>query len=177
MHAFTASLTRLGAKLSLAALLTAGAGLVAMTVMVAWGVFGRYVLNDTPAWVEAASLFLMSWFILLGASVGVRESDHLGFEVGLALSPAPLRMALVVLTELLVIFFGLAMLIYGWQLAAGTWSDRMPIIGISRGWDYIPIAAGGVLIAFFSFEKLMLYLTRVKQAPLGFVHFSSADEV
>jgi hypothetical protein len=31
-----------------------------MTVMVAWGVFGRYVLNDTPIWVEAGSLFLMS---------------------------------------------------------------------------------------------------------------------
>ena len=94
MHAFTALLTRLGAKLSLYALFTAGAGLVLMTVMVAWGVFGRYVLNDTPTWVEAGSLFLMSWFILLGAAVGVRESDHLGFEVGLVMSPPPLRAAL-----------------------------------------------------------------------------------
>ncbi len=177
MQAFTQILTRVAAKLSLAALMLAGAGLVAMTAMVAWGVFGRYVLNDTPTWVEAMALWLMAWFILLGAAVGVRESDHLGFEVGLALSPPPLRAALIVLTELLVILFGLAMLRYGVQLASGVWSDRMPIIGISRGWDYVPMATGGALIAFFAFEKLMLFVTKVKPAPLGFVHFSPAQEV
>ena len=177
MHAFTQILTRIAAKLSLAALLLSGAGLVAMTVMVAWGVFGRYVLNDTPTWVEATSLFLMAWFILLGASVGVRESDHLGFEVGLALSPPPLRAGLIIFTEVVVLLFGLAMLYNGSELAAGTWTDRMPIIGISRGWDYVPIAVGGALIAFFSLEKLMLYLTSITPAPLGFTHFSSAQEV
>jgi TRAP-type C4-dicarboxylate transport system permease small subunit len=177
MHAFTALLTRLGAKLSLFALFTAGAGLVLMTVMVAWGVFGRYVLNDTPIWVEAGSLFLMSWFILLGAAVGVRESDHLGFEVGLALSPPPLRAALVLFGEGLVLLFGLAMAIYGSQLAIGTWSDRMPIIGISRGWDYVPIAAGGALIALFALEKMLLFVTGLKQASLGFAHFGSEQEV
>ena len=177
MHAFTLVLTRIAAKLSLAALLLAGAGLVAMTVMVAWGVFGRYVLNDTPTWVEAMSLWLMAWFILLGSSVGVRESDHLGFEVGLAMSPPPVRVALIILTEVLVGLFGLAMLVYGTQLAHGTWSDRMPIIGISRGWDYVPMAVGGALIAFFSIETLLLFLTKVKPAPLGFSHFGSAQEV
>jgi len=177
MHAFTASLTRLGAKLSLFALFAAGIGLVLMTVMVAWGVFGRYVLNDTPIWVEAGSLFLMSWFILLGAAVGVRESDHLGFEVGLVLSPPPLRAVLTLLGEGLVCAFGLAMLAYGAQLAAGTWSDRIPIIGISRGWDYVPIAAGGGLIALFALEKMLLFVTGEKQAPLGFGHFGSEQEV
>ena len=177
MRAFTAFLTRIDAKLSLFALIAAGAGLVLMTVMVAWGVFGRYVLNDTPIWVEAGSLFMMSWFILLGAAVGVRESDHLGFEVGLIMSPPPMRAALVLIGEGLVCAFGLAMLVYGTQLAAGTWSDRMPIIGISRGWDYVPIAAGGALIALFALEKMLLFVTGEKQAPLGFGHFGSEQEV
>ena len=70
-----------GAKLSLYSLVAAGTGLVLMTAMVAWGCSAA-MLNDTPIWVEAGSLFLMSWFILLGAAVGVRESDHLGFEFG-----------------------------------------------------------------------------------------------
>lgn len=176
MRAFTANLTRIDAKLSLLALIAAGAGLVLMTAMVAWGVFGRYVLNDTPIWVEAGSLHLMSWFILLGAAVGVRESDHLGFEVGLVISPPPLRTALIIIGEALVCAFGLAMLGYGWQLAAGTWDDRMPIIGISRGWDYVPIAAGGALIALFALEKLLLFITGERQAPLGFVHFGESQE-
>ena len=37
-------------------LLLAGIALVVMTVIFAWLVFGRYVLNDTPTWVEQASL-------------------------------------------------------------------------------------------------------------------------
>jgi hypothetical protein len=88
----------------------------------------------------------MSWFILLGAAVGVRESDHLGFEVGLAMSPPPLRAALIILIgELprLRMFGHRHAASMAAQLAAGTWSDRMPIIGISRGWDYVPMAAGG----------------------------------
>ena len=50
----------------------AGVGLVAMTLIVAWQVFCRYVLNDSPSWTEPGAVMLMSWFIFLGAAVGVR---------------------------------------------------------------------------------------------------------
>ncbi len=166
MH-LIAPMSRLAAFLSLCSLLIAGSGLVLMTILVGWGVFGRYVLNDTPTWVEAVSLFLMSWFIILGAAVGVRERDHLGFEVGLHYAPPMLRYALVMLNEILVGIFGVAMLIYGFQLAAGTWSDTMPLIYISKGWDYVPISVGGVLIAFFSLERIVLILTGVPAHPLA----------
>ena len=36
-------------------LILAGTALVAMTLMFAWLVYGRYVLNDTPTWVEQVS--------------------------------------------------------------------------------------------------------------------------
>ena len=160
-------MSRLAAFLSLCSLLVAGFGLVLMTVLVGWGVFGRYVLNDTPTWVEAVSLFLMSWFIILGAAVGVRERDHLGFEVGLHYAPPPLRSVLVMLNEVLVLIFGVAMVVFGFQLAAGTWGDRMPLIYISKGWDYVPICVGGALIAFFSLERILLILTDTKPCPLA----------
>lgn len=50
MTALARLLTRINARISLLALLAAGAGLVAMTAIVAWTVFGRYVLNATPTW-------------------------------------------------------------------------------------------------------------------------------
>ena len=62
-----------------------------MTVFVAWQIFGRYVLNQSPSWTEPASLLLMSWFILLGSAVGVREGNHLGFEIGLHMPRRRLR--------------------------------------------------------------------------------------
>ena len=58
-----------------------------MTAIVAWQVFGRYVLNQSPSWTEPASVLLMSWFIFLGAAVGVRDGNHLGFDVCSPLLP------------------------------------------------------------------------------------------
>ncbi len=74
-------------RFNLAALYVAGIGLVLMTLMVGWQVFCRYVLNDSPSWTEPGAVMLMSWFIFLGAAVGVRENNHLGFDVLLYVVP------------------------------------------------------------------------------------------
>ena len=58
-----------------------GTGLVLMTAFVAWQVWGRFVLNDTPTWTESSSVLLMGWFILLGAAAGIREGNHLSFDI------------------------------------------------------------------------------------------------
>lgn len=158
--------SRFCARISLLSLLLAGSGLFAMTLIVAWTVFGRYVLNDTPAWGEPISLFLMLWFILLGGSVGVRELDHMGFDVGLHYLRGTPKSVLIVANEVLVTLFAFAMVWYGTELAAKVWSDRLPMIGISKGWDYVPIIAGGALIALFSIEKLLLFFTGEKLAPM-----------
>lgn len=150
--------SRLLRTLSIVTLWLAGAGLVLMTVLVAWQVFGRYVLNSTPTWTEPSVLLLMSWFILLGAAVGVREGNHLGFEIGLHYAPRRLRFVMQFATELVVIGFGLAMSWYGLELARTTWSAAMPMIGISQGWDFVPMVGAGLLIALFGVERLMRHL-------------------
>jgi TRAP-type C4-dicarboxylate transport system permease small subunit len=127
------------------------------------------VLNATPTWGEPVSLFLMLWFILLGGAVGVREMDHMGFDVGLHYAKGRWKSTLVLANESLVAIFGCAMVVYGWQLAAKVWADRLPMIGISKGWDYVPLIAGGLLVALFSLEKLMLAFTGQTRAPMPFV--------
>jgi TRAP-type C4-dicarboxylate transport system permease small subunit len=166
MPAFARLLSRLNARISLFALLLAGFGLVAMTAIVAWTVFGRYILNATPTWGEPASLFLMLWFILLGGAVGVRELDHMGFDVGLHYARGRWKAALIAANEVLVTLFAFAMVWYGTELAAKVWSDRLPMIGISKGWDYVPIVGGGALIALFSIEKLLLFFTGQRPEPM-----------
>lgn len=166
MAEFARTYSLLASRLSFACLLAAGAGLVAMTVIVAWTVFGRYVLNATPTWGEPVSLFLMLWFIFLGGSVGVRELDHMGFDVGLHYAQGKWKAALIFVNEALVTVFGCAMVYFGVLLAAKVWSDRLPMIGISKGWDYIPIVAGGVLITLFSLEKLLLAYTNQPLEPM-----------
>ncbi len=166
MSGFARMLTRINSRLSLIALLAAGLGLIMMTAIVAWTVFGRYILNATPTWGEPASLFLMLWFILLGGSVGVRELDHMGFDVGLHYLRGTAKSVLIIANEVLVTLFAFAMIWYGTELAAKVWSDRLPMIGISKGWDYVPIIAGGCLIALFSIEKLLLFITGEELEPM-----------
>jgi TRAP-type C4-dicarboxylate transport system permease small subunit len=58
-----------------------GIALVVMTAIFGWLVFGRYVLNATPTWVEQVSLLLIVYIGFLGASVGVHKKTHLGVSV------------------------------------------------------------------------------------------------
>jgi TRAP-type C4-dicarboxylate transport system permease small subunit len=166
MRAFVSALPPILSRVSTLALWISGVGLVLMTLVVGWQVFGRYVLNSSPSWTEPAALLLMSWFILLGSAIGVREGNHLGFETALHYAPRPLRRAMLLVTEVLVTGFGIGMAWYGGHLAADTWGAKMAGLPISQGADYLPLAVGGVLIAVFGLEKLVRLLVLGEEAPL-----------
>jgi TRAP-type C4-dicarboxylate transport system permease small subunit len=134
----------------------AGFGLVVMTAMVAWQVFCRYVLNNSPSWTEPGAVMLMSWFIFLGAAVGVRENYHLGFDVLLYVLPKSGKKWLRMISDLVAFAFGIGMVWYGSQLVGLTWNTTLPSLGISGGWDYIPLVAGGALVGLFSLERIVL---------------------
>lgn len=139
-----------------AALYIAGAGLVAMSVIVFWQVFCRYVLNWSNSWTEITAVMTMSWFIFLGAAVGVRENYHLGFDVLLYALPKGGKKYLRALSDLVVLAFAAGMVIYGLQLVRLQWAARLPALGIPEGIRYLPLLAGGVLITLFALERLVL---------------------
>jgi len=139
---------------SRAAILFSAGGLVLMTAIVGWQIFGRYVLNDTPNWSERLSIFLMNWYILLAAAAGVREQFHLGLVIFRNATTGWLRILIDTSVYLAVGGFGLAMILYGGKLAKATWSHTIPTLGISNGWSYMPLPFAGVLIILFSMEHL-----------------------
>lgn len=141
--------------LSRLALWIAGIGLAAMTVLVAWQVFGRYVLNSTPRYTEASAIMLMAWFIFLGAAVGVRERYHLGFDVVLYFVPRRVKHILRSISDVVVFLFGAGMAFYGTQLAMHSWSAPIPTLGLPGGTSFFPLIAGGTLICLFSIERLL----------------------
>ncbi|KQO83381.1 TRAP transporter small permease [Rhizobium sp. Leaf262] len=150
-------------KLNTAILYLAGAGLVAMTVIVAWQVFCRYVLNDSPSWTEPGAVILMSWFIFLGAAVGVRENNHMGFDVLLYVLPPWGKKWLRMVSDIVIFAFGVGMIWYGANLVGLTAATTMPALGISGAWDYVPLVGGGVLIALFALERI---IARALGAPI-----------
>ncbi|MFI0842749.1 TRAP transporter small permease [Mesorhizobium sp. IMUNJ 23232] len=150
-------------RLNTAALYLAGIGLVVMTFTVAYQVYCRYVLNDSPSWTEPGAVMLMSWFIFLGAAVGVRENNHMGFDVLLYVLPPAAKKWLRMISDLVVLAFGIGMIWYGGKLVGLTWDTVMPALHISGGWDYVPVVAGGTLVSLFALERVVL---RLRGAPI-----------
>jgi TRAP-type C4-dicarboxylate transport system permease small subunit len=155
MRKFMLAIRPILGGISRLSLYIAGIGMVAMTIIVGWQVFSRFVLNDSPSWSEPLSLHLMAWFIMLGAAVGVRESVHLGLDIVRYVMPPPIQRAMDLLSLGLIVLFGIGMTYYSTLLAAGTWSARIPVLGWPGGADFFPMIAGGAMIAIFALERFV----------------------
>jgi TRAP-type C4-dicarboxylate transport system permease small subunit len=155
---FNARLARWGAYLSVA-------GLVAIVAIVAWQVFGRYVLNASPTWTETLAMVLVLYVTLIGAAVGVRDAGHLGMESLLVLVPDKPRRYLEMAIHVLVATFGAAMAWNGWILGESVMAYKLPNIALSESVRYAPLVISGVLIVLFSIEHLVALIRSEEVEP------------
>lgn len=145
-------------RLSNAMLWLAGIGLVAMTVIVAYQVFMRFVINQSPSWTEAGSIMIMTWFIFLGAAVGVRENFHMGFDVLLYVLPSSAKPWLRAISDLCVFGFAAGMVFFGGELVERYWETRIPVLGLPTSFTYFPVVISGALMCLFAAERILLRL-------------------
>lgn len=130
-------------------------GLVLMTAIIGWQVFGRYVLGSSPAWAEQAALILMIWYVFFAAAAGVREGFHIRILALQSAVPAGAAMAMRITAHLVVAGCGIALAIWGTELVARTWTHTIPTLALPRGVAYLPLPLSGVLIALFVAELLL----------------------
>lgn len=148
-------------------LVLAGTALVAMTVIFAWLVFGRYVLNDTPTWVEQVSLLLVMVIAFFGAAVGVHQNTHLSVVVFRNLVPGPVRTVFVIVTDTLMAVFGGLMFWHGIHLTMFKWKTLIPLIQWSEGLRSLPLTICGALLFLFSTGHLIrLFMGRDEREDL-----------
>jgi len=143
---------------ALAYLATALSG-VFMVVLVAsfgWLVFGRYVLNSTPTWVEQMALLLVTNITFLAAAVGIHERTHLSVDILSLCVPKRVNQFINIVIDLSLLIFGVTMAFYGKELVDFAWLRKIPLLGISDGIRYFPVVAGGVLISLFSGYRVVI---------------------
>ncbi|MEP7330041.1 MAG: TRAP transporter small permease [Betaproteobacteria bacterium] len=155
MQNLLVGLARTNDRLATGALWLSGIGLLVMTAITGWQVFGRYVLNDSPQWVERTTLLLVLYFTFLAGAVGVREESHLGIAfINDALPPAVRRTVMTIVYFVLAAFGGI-LVWNGLMLVKETWDVATPIIRIPEGATYFAIPLGGLLIASFALELML----------------------
>lgn len=134
----------------------AGAALVGLLAMMGWLVFGRYVLNDTPTWIERAATLSILAIAMPVAAVGVRERFHLSV-LGIRESlPMGMQRWIALGCDAVMGLFGLGMAIWSWELAGMVAAFKIPLLGISQGWTYAPMVLGGALMVLYAIEQVLL---------------------
>ena len=129
--------------------------IVALRLIFGWLVYGRYILNATPTWVEQAALLMVVWITFLGAAVGVRRGTHLSVDFIRNAAPAPLRRLAILFCSLALLFFGAMLAWQGYVMYERTARRAIPLLGISEGWRAIPVVIGGGMICLFALDELI----------------------
>ncbi len=129
--------------------------LILLVVTFGWLVFGRYVLNSTPTWVEQVALLLIVVITFLSSAVGVKEKTHLSVEVLPYMLKQRARAALYIIIYLLLGIFGLVMMTQSYALTVFNWSTIIPLLDIPEGSRTLPMAISGGLVALFSLGTIL----------------------
>ena len=154
----TRMLDRLGAVLSKIFNLIGGIALVLLIPSFAWLVYGRYVLNSTPTWVEQVSLLLMVFITFPVAAAGVRANNHLAVTYIRDSMPPQVSAVLAIVSYIGMAVFGYFMAESGLMLARFSWTKIIPIIHISDGWRFTPMVLCGGGMVFFSIVHILRIL-------------------
>ena len=134
------------------------AGLLVMTFVIAWQVFGRFVLQSSPSWSEQTALVLMIFYVFLAAAAGVWERFHIRIEILEERLDAQSQRRLRIAIHALVALMGLALLVFGAQMLWLVRDHVIPSLGISRAVAYLPIPVSGALMTLFSIGRIRVRL-------------------
>jgi TRAP-type C4-dicarboxylate transport system permease small subunit len=131
-----------------------GIALVLMTLVIPYGVWMRYVMNNAAAWPEPMSVLLVIVFTFFAGAACYRAGVHI--SVGLLvdnLTPFRRRLVLAV-AEACMAVLAVFMVIWGVGLVEVTWHQviaEFPFLSV--GLTYTPIPLGGAFTLLFLLER------------------------
>lgn len=135
----------------------AGVSIVAMSLIVPWGVFTRYVLGTGSSWPEPIAIMLMVIFTFLGTAASYRAGAHIAVAMLTERLPPALRHGFDVLANLIMLAVCGFVVVWGTELVMGTWGqslDSLPWVPV--GLTYAPLPIGSFLTLLFVLERMVL---------------------
>ncbi|MCK1789345.1 TRAP transporter small permease [Pseudomonas violetae] len=150
-------LLRINDKIYMSCIWVAGLSVLAIALIIPWGVFARYILGTGSSWPEPSAILLMMVFTFIGAAASYRAGAHMAVAMLTDRMAPELRRAMSIFSQLLMATICLFMTIWGTKLCLSTWNQFMSALPTLRvGITYMPIPVGGLLTLVFVLEKLFL---------------------
>ncbi len=149
--------------------------LVSMTLLVFLDVVMRFGFNTGIAWSQEVTLYIMAWFVLFGASYGVKVGAHIGVDSFVRLFPTPIRRVMGLLSVTVCIAYSIIFMIAAWNYLA-----KLKKIGIEmedlefQRWITESIILIGFILLLYRF--IQLFIKILKGDAEGFSHIDEAEE-
>lgn len=122
-----------------------------MVLDVSYGVFTRYVLNNTPSWTEELARYFMIWMALLATSICQRRDEHVYITFIIDKLPGFIRKIIKVISLIAIFYFFYIMFTFGITMVQSAKTHVAISLGISMSWPLliIPITALANMIQVF----------------------------
>ncbi len=136
-------------RLSSLCMLLASVALVILVATFGWLVFGRYVLNVTPTWVEQLALVLVCYIAYLGGAAGIYQQTHLGVTLFRDMMGNAISSVLKIFIDIVLATFGFVMLIATIELFGFGWDTLLPMLNIPESFRTLSaLLCGGIVFIF-----------------------------
>lgn len=149
--------------------------LVLTTLLVFIDVVMRFGFNTGFMWSQELTLHMSAWFVLFGASYGLKVGSHIGMDAFIKLFPRTMRRILSGIAAILAIVY-CSLIFYG----SWIYLKKMKMIGIDL--EDIPVPAWlahGMLVVGFAFliiRLLIILWSVITNKADGFKHADEAKD-
>lgn len=124
-----------------------------MAVLVTYQVFARYVLHDSPFWIEEICTTVLMWVGLLAAACATWTDSHMDLEMVVMRLPKVLQLWLRVVSDLLIAGFAGYLVKDGIILVQNTMAGMLSTLPVPIGYTYLVLPVVGALMIVFALTK------------------------
>jgi len=133
--------------------------LILLNLIVGLQVFSRYMLNHSLFWSEELARYLFIWLVFLSAAIVLRREGHIQVSFFVERLALGLRRAIVVLVDLLLLWFTATILVQSIRLASMVWTVLTAAMEIPWTLVYLGIVLGMTAMVLVMLGALWRHVT------------------
>lgn len=128
-------------------------------------VLSRYIFSSSLTWSEELGRYIFVWMSFLGMAIGVKHGSHVALDILVKKLTGVSQKLLMLLNNVLVLFFGLCLSYSGFQLVELGMKQTSPTLQLPMQYVYMVIPISGVILVYFVLSEIIKMFKG--QAPKG----------